>query len=70
MNTLALSAREKLYSRLIIYGILLTGLGLTSHFSPPPPAVERLFWESVDPARAYIAVPIEEMEPILARLAR
>ncbi len=41
-----------------------------NRFMPDPGAVEAAKWEALGVARAYIAVPVEEVERMLVRESR
>ncbi len=70
MSTLGLSLRERVYSRLLFYSLVLAGMWAMNRVVPDPAEVEAAKWEKLGVARPYIAVPIEELERIIVRESR
>ncbi len=70
VSTLGLSLRERVYSRLLFYSLVLAGMWAMNRVVPDPAEVEAAKWEKLGVARPYIAVPIEEIERILVRESR
>lgn len=70
MSTLGSTFRERVGSRLVFYGLVVSGLWGMNRLVPDPSAVEAAKWESLGVARAYIAVPVEEVERLLVRESR
>lgn len=67
---MGLSLRERVCSRLLFYAIVVSGLWAMNRLMPDPAAVEEAKWEALGVARAYIAVPVEEVERLLIRESR
>lgn len=70
VSTLGLSLRERVYSRLLFYSLVLAGMWAMNRAIPDPAEMEEAKWEQLGVARPYIAVPIEELEMIIVRESR
>ena len=65
MDEFGLTHRQRILSRLVFYGAVLSGLWLAGRTVPDPVLAEELRWESAGVARPYVGVPVEEIETIL-----
>ncbi len=70
MSTLGLSLRERVFSRLLFYSLVLAGMWAMNRFVPDPAEVEAAKWDRLGVAKPYIAIPVEELERILVRESR
>lgn len=70
VNTLGISQKERLLSRISFYLLVMLVLWVTNHLIPDFAALEEQRWEELGVARPYIAVPMAELERILISESR
>ena len=70
MVTLGVSRRDRMISRICFYLVVGMVMWGTNRLIPDFAALEAQKWEASGVARAYIAVPMNEMEKILIRESR
>jgi hypothetical protein len=70
VNTLGISQKDRLLSRISFYMLVTLVLWVTNHLIPDFEALEAQRWEDRGVARPYIAVPMSEMERILISESR
>lgn len=70
VNTLGISQKERLLSRISFYLLVVLVLWGTNRLIPDFDALEAQRWEARGVARPYIAVPMSEMERVLISESR
>ncbi|MCB1204309.1 MAG: hypothetical protein KDN18_08610 [Verrucomicrobiae bacterium] len=70
VNTLGLTLRERLCSRLFFYILVFSGMWALNRALPDPLAQERAEEIALGVARPYIAVPYADVERELFRMSR
>lgn len=70
MSTLGLSLRERVISRLLFYGLVVSGMWAMNRALPDPVTQEMAEAAALGVARPYIAVPYEQVERELFRISR
>jgi len=70
VNTLGISQKERLLSRISFYLLVILVMWGTNRLIPDFDALEEHRWEARGVARPYIAVPMSEMERILISESR
>lgn len=62
--------RERALSRLLFYGLVVSGMWAVNRALPDPVAQEKTEAAALGVARPYIAVPYEQVERELFRMSR
>ena len=70
MNTLGISEKERLLSRISFYLLVVLVMWGTNRLVPDFDALEAQRWEERGVARPYIAVPLSELERSLSSESR
>lgn len=70
MNTLGISQKERVLSRISFYLLVLAVMWGTNRLIPDFDALEAQRWEARGVARPYIAVPVTELERLLISESR